>query len=114
MQSLPNTKYKVVGKGLNACEASFERLELMNVIGIVDQIGTKVMSKEEMEGMNLQCYQHSTLKVITPSLSSPTQVVTSTSLCLKKKGEMVFMFCQMMMIWVNFFGFFLCMSHMLE
>jgi hypothetical protein len=85
MQSLPNTNYKVVGRGLNACEASFERLELMNIIGIVDQIGTKVMSKEQMEGVNLQCYHHSTLKVITPSLASPTQVVTNTSLCLKKR-----------------------------
>jgi hypothetical protein len=56
MQFLPNTKYKVVGKGLNAYEASFERLELMSVIGIVDQIGTEVMSKEQMEGVNLQCY----------------------------------------------------------
>jgi hypothetical protein len=84
MQSLPNTNYKMVGRGLNACEASFERLELMNVITIVDQIGPKVMSKEQMEGVNLQCYQHSTLRVITP-FASPTQVVTNTSLCLKKK-----------------------------
>lgn len=85
MQSLPNTNYKMVGRGLNACEASFERLELMNIIGIVDQIGTKVMSKEQMKGVNLQCYQHSTLRVITPSLASPTQVVMNTSLCLKKR-----------------------------
>jgi hypothetical protein len=84
MQSLPNTNYKMVGRGLNACEASFERLELMNVITIVDQIGPKVMSKEQMEGVNLQRYQHSTLRVITP-FASPTQVVTNTSLCLKKK-----------------------------
>lgn len=104
MQSLPNTKYKVVGKGLNACEASFERLELMNVIGIVDQIGTKVMSKEEMEGVNLQCYQHSTLRVITPSFfvfSNPSG--NKHIFVPSKKGEIVFMFCQMMMIWVIFF-----------
>ncbi len=112
MQSLSNTNYKMLGRGLNACEASFERLDLMNVITIVDQIGPKVMSKEQMEGVNLQYYQHSTLRVLTP-FTSPTQVVTNTSLCLKR--------------WnsnhvssndddsSNFFlGFFLCMFHMLE